>query len=49
MNADCTKALDNTQQSEHDRIDERHHECESAGDSGIGSEELWKELDNLSM
>ena len=47
MNADTTQAMDHARKPEHACIDVGHHECEVPRDSGIGSTQLRKELDNF--
>ena len=49
MNAYTAAPLDYAPKPEYDRIDGRHHECESAGAARLGTAELRKELDSISM
>ena len=46
-NENTSQAVDIPRKPEHSRIDERHHECEGARDTGIGTSELRQELDHF--
>ena len=43
-NENTAKAMDISPKPEHPSIDDRHHECEGAGDIGVGTAELRQVL-----
>ena len=46
-NENTAKAMDISPKPEHSGTHDRHHECEGAGDIGIGAAELRKVLDHF--